>query len=62
MLEGIENASNFRNETRSKNSPKKLATPEENSQLDSDCQNPEAPKNIEEDLPEAGDLEASVER
>ena len=39
------NASRFRDETRSKNSPKKLAAPEGNSRLGSNCPNSKAPEN-----------------
>ena len=35
VLKGFKNASRFRDETRSENSPKKLATPKRNSQLGS---------------------------
>ena len=35
-----------RDETRSKNSPKKLAIPEGNGQLDSNCPNSKAPENL----------------
>ena len=44
VLEGFKNTSRFRDETRSNNSPKKLATPEGNSQLGSNCPNSKAPK------------------
>ena len=44
VLDRFQNASRFRNETKSKNSLKKLATPEENSQS-SDCPNSKAPEN-----------------
>ena len=45
VLEGFQNASRFRDETRSKNSHKKLATPEGNSQLGSNRPNSKAPEN-----------------
>ena len=45
VLEGVKNTSRFRDETRSKHPPKKLATPEGNSQLGSNCPNSKAPEN-----------------
>ena len=45
LLEGLKNTSRFRDETRSENSPKKLATPEGNGQLGSNCPNSKAPEN-----------------
>ena len=45
ILEGFKNASRFLPETRSKTSPKKLATPEENSKLGSHRPNSRAPEN-----------------
>ena len=45
VLEGFKNRSRFRDETRSKTSPKKLATPEENSKLGSHRPNSRAPEN-----------------
>jgi hypothetical protein len=38
-LEGFQNGTRLRDETRSKNSPKKLATPERNSQPGPNCPN-----------------------
>jgi hypothetical protein len=50
-LEGFENASRFRHETRYKNSPRKLATQEGNSQIGSDCPNFKAPENSHGPVP-----------
>ena len=44
VLEGFINASRFRDATRSKNSPEKLAPPEGNSLLGSNCPNTKSPK------------------
>jgi len=45
FLPSLNSASRFRDEIRSKNSPKKLATSEGNSQLGSKCPNSKAPEN-----------------
>ena len=58
--------SRFRDETRPKNSPKKLATPQGNSQLGSNWSNSKAPDNIRHQVNigqqniEEGDVEWSI--
>jgi hypothetical protein len=42
VLEGFKNASRFRDETSTKNPPKKLATPDGKSQLGPNCPNSKA--------------------
>ena len=44
VQESCEALARFRDEIRSRNSSKKLATPEGNSQLDSNCPNSKAPE------------------
>ena len=54
VLEGFENTSRFRDETRSKNSPKQPVTLEGNSQLGLDCPNSKASENSSEAIRRAG--------
>ena len=45
VVKGLENALRLRDKTRSENSPKKLASPEGNSQVGSNCPNSKGSEN-----------------